>query len=164
MPSDETSFNLDYPKLVAERSIDLELIDGQTLKQVLVNIVSHEFNVLYLKFASNWYAVAGEIGGEFISFRRLEAENSPKEEISANSGTFKYPPFDRFVGQKLAAVRHIGEAWNGHGFEFSFASLPSETLIVQSIYIGSESQNFFDCIRLGIGQYTYDATAFNKAL
>ena len=162
--TNERLYDSDYPKLIAERSADLGLIEGQTLEKVLVNIVSHEFNVLYLKFDSNWYAMAGEIGGEFISFRKLKAENSPQEEISENSGTFEYPPFDRFVEQKLAAVRHIGEAWNGHGFEFSFSSLPSETLIVQSIYTGSESQDFFDCIKLGIGQYNYDATAFNKAL
>jgi len=152
--------NFDYPKIIASETADLESIRGQTLNRVLVQAVNHEFNVLYLKFESDWFAVSTYIGGEILAFRKCEV---PNERIADDNSTrtLPFPQFDIFENRKISAVRHIGEAWNGHGFEFTFADLFDKTLIVQSIYTGGETQDFFDCLRLGIGTYFYDATAFN---
>jgi len=38
----------DYPKLIRERSKDLQSIEGQVLEKVLVHVVEPEYNALYL--------------------------------------------------------------------------------------------------------------------
>jgi hypothetical protein len=143
----------DYPKLIRERSKDLQSIEGQTLEKVLVHVVEPEYNVLYLKVADCWYEVKGEIGSEILGFHK--SSEIPKEDKSwPESWIGPYKPFELFIGKKVASTRHIGEAWNGHGFEISFAELPDKTLIVQSIYTSPKPSGFEDCLRLGVGNYS----------
>ena len=148
----------DYPKLIAERSAALKEIEGQTLEKVLVQVVAPEFNGLYLQLTQGWYVASGEIGSEILGFHKM-AEAPIVNRMSDLTWVGPFQPFDIFVGKKVALARHIGEAWNGHGFELSFEALPDKTMIVQSIYTGSQPKEFNDCIRLGIGQYYYDAAS-----
>lgn len=150
----------DYPEIIVSITADLESIKGRTLTRLLVNAVNHEFNVLYLKFEADWFAVSPYIGGEILAFQKCEAPSEGKAD-DRSTRTLPFPQFGIFENRKVATTRHIGEAWNGHGFEFTFADLFDKTLIVQSIYTGGEPKDFFDCLRLGIGTYFYDATTFN---
>ena len=138
----------DYPRLIRDRTADLPLALGRTLTRVLVNVVEPEYNVLYLKLDDDWFTVHGQIGGEFLCFRRLV--EPPTEEHEAGHWTGPFPRFDVFVGRRVEGARQIGDAWNGHGFELSFAGLPDQTLLVQAL-------DERDCIRLGIGQYWSEA-------
>jgi len=145
----------DYPQLIKERTIDLVEIEGQVLENVLINVVEPEYNVLYLKVSSGWYSACGEIGSEILGFKKLE-EPPIEGATSQSSWVGPYKPFNIFIGKKINNTRHIGEAWNGHGFEISFENMADRTLIVQSIYTGTEPEGFDDCLRLGIGQYSYE--------
>ena len=145
----------DYPQLIKERTIDLVEIEGQVLENVLINVVEPEYNVLYLNVSSGWYSACGEIGSEILGFKKLE-ESPIEGATSQSSWVGPYEPFNIFIGKKIKNTRHIGEAWNGHGFEISFESMADRTLIVQSIYTGTEPEGLGDCLRLGIGQYSYE--------
>jgi len=78
--------------------------------------------------------------------------------------TKPFRPFDLFSGRRVTQARMIGEAWNGHGFEFSFEGLPNRTMIVQSICTGADrEQELHDCLRLGVGYYfLHDETALSE--
>lgn len=89
-----------------------------------------------------------------MGLKRREREFQ-EEIINEGSVVYRLPILDQFVGLEVAEVRHIGEAWNGHGFELSFKGVPDKTLILQSIYTGSEPEEFNDCMRIGIGSYLY---------
>jgi hypothetical protein len=144
----------DYPKLIQERAKDLQCIEGQILEKVLVHVVEPEYNILYLKFGDGWYQARGEIGAEILGFHK--STEAPIEDASrGESWVGPYPPYEIFIGRTVAATRHIGEAWNGHGFEISFKENPKLTIIVQSIYTSPKPPGFEDCIRLGIGSYSY---------
>jgi len=145
-----------YPKLILERCKELKHIEGQVLEAVLINVVEPEYNVLYLKFTNGWFQVSGEIGSEFISISKID-EDPIIGATSNSSWVGEYEPYNIFINKKVISARHIGEAWNGHGFEISFENMPNQTLLVQSIYTGTEPKDFGDCIRLGIGQYSYEA-------
>ena len=150
----------DYPKIVAQQTTTLKSVEGQTLERVLVNAVDHEFNVLYLKFGPGWFAANGAIGGEVLVFQKCDKPLESAAGEASFSRTFPFAPFDIFLNNKVIATRQIGEAWNGHGFEFTFSGFFDKTLIVQSIYAGEKIDGFNDCIRLGFGTYFHDATAF----
>ena len=144
----------DYPKLIRERSKDLQSIEGQVLEKVLVHVVEPEYNVLYLKFPDGWYEARGEIGSEILGFHK--SSEAPIEDKSLpESWIGPYKQFEVFIGKKVASTRHIGNAWNGHGFEISFEDIPDKTLIVQSIYTAPKPADLEDCLRLGIGNYSY---------
>jgi len=66
-----------------------------------------------------------------------------------------YEPFEVFIGMTVTSTRHTDTAWNGHGFEISFKEKPEKTLIVQSSYTGPKPDGFEDCLRFGIGNYSY---------
>ena len=144
----------DYPRLIRERSKDLAKIEGQILEKVLVHVVEPEYNALYLKFPDGWYQARGEIGSEILGFHK--SSEPPIEDKSCHQSWIGgYKPFEVFIGKKVVSTRHIGDAWNGHGFEISFEELPEKTLIVQSIYTTPKPPGFEDCLRLGIGNYSY---------
>jgi hypothetical protein len=145
--------NYIYTERIAQsRSVSYEL-EGKTLKQFLVQVVEPEFNVAYLIFEDgSAYAVQGEFGSEILSIHWLSAivaETKPGEK----SRIKRFRPFEQFIGRRIEQVRMIGEAWNGHGFEFSFEGIANRTMIIQSIYTGQPPDDLFDCLRMGVGQY-----------
>jgi len=152
----------DYEKLIKEKCADLYEVKGEILESALANIVEPEINVVHLNIGGEWYSAHGEIGSEILGFHKRE-EKVIEEKINEGSWVGKLPILDQFIGHKIVEVRQIGEAWNGHGFEFSFDDIPNKTLILQSIYTGSEPKDFNDCMRIGVGNYVYAVEAPNKA-
>lgn len=151
----------DYERLIKERCADLELVKGGTIEEALAQIVRPEINVVYLKIDGNWFAAHGEIGSEIMGFHKCKEKKIEKvSEEFTWTGTL--PILDQFVGSKIVEIRHIGTVWNGHGFEFSFENEPSKTLILQSIYTGSEPKDFVDCMRIGVGNYLYEVLNPNE--
>jgi hypothetical protein len=144
----------DYPKLIRKRSRDLQSIEGQVLEKVLVHVVEPEYIALSLKFPDGWYTIKGEIGSEILGFHKSSGTLTEYRSWPM-SWLGPYQPFEVFIGKKVASTRHIGNAWNGHGFEISFEEVPEKTLIVQSIYTAPKPSGFDDCLRLGIGNYSY---------
>ena len=143
----------DYEAIIRERCADLELLIGKTLQDALVNVVEPEINVVYLKTEESWFSIHGEIGSEILGIHKIDSDVQEKIEGIFMIGHLSI--LDQFIGLKIARARHIGEAWNGHGFEFSFKELPDKTLIVQSIYTGTETKDFYDCMRIGVGTYIH---------
>jgi hypothetical protein len=143
----------DYEAIIRERCADLELLMGKTLQDALVNVVEPEINVVYLKTEESWFEIHGEIGSEILGIHKIAVEVHEKEEIGLRTGHI--PLLDQFIGLTIVRARQTGEAWNGHGFEFSFKELPDKTLIVQSIYTGTEPEGFYDCLRIGVGTYLH---------
>lgn len=93
-----------------------------------------------------------------MGFKR-RAEQFQEENINEGSCVCRLPILDQFVGLEVTEARQIGEAWNGHGFEISFKGVPDKTLILQSIYTGSEPKEFGDCMRIGVGNYVYQVSS-----
>ncbi|MFP3976818.1 hypothetical protein [Marinobacter sp. KMM 10035] len=154
MSDEMTSYN--YPEIIKRKTADLSKIVGLKLEKALVNYVSDEINVLYLKAEDRWFSAQPEIGGEILGFH--ERESAPQEEqTSEGTGVVRISLFNPFIGNRVVSARQIGEAWNGHGFELSFSGIMDQTLLVQSIHAGSEPDNFSDCLRLGIGNYVHSA-------
>jgi len=144
----------DYGKIIKECSSDAALVKGQRLDSALANVVADEINVVHLCFGGMWYSVHGLIGSEVMGFKRRE-QQFHEEVINEGSVICRLPVLEQFVGLEVVEVRQIGEAWNGHGFELSFKDVPDKTLILQSIYTGSEPKGFDDCMRIGVGNYVY---------
>lgn len=151
----------DHEKIISDGSSDLQFIRGQRLDAALANIVADEINAVHLLFDSVWYSAHGLIGSEVMGFKRRN-EQFCEEATNEGSCVCKLPVLEQFVGLEVVETRQIGEAWNGHGFEFSFLGLPEKTLILQSIYTGSEPRDFGDCMRIGVGNYVYQVPALNK--
>ncbi|WP_420644849.1 hypothetical protein [Candidatus Leptofilum sp.] len=143
----------DYETIIKERCADLELVMGKVLQDAMVNVVDPEINVVYLKTEESWFEIHGEFGSEILGIHKIASEVLEKEEIGLR--TSHIPRLDQFIGLTIARARQIGEAWNGHGFEFSFKELADKTLIVQSIYTGTEPKDFYDCLRIGVGDYVH---------
>ncbi|GAB4201658.1 MAG: hypothetical protein Tsb002_38330 [Wenzhouxiangellaceae bacterium] len=148
----------DYENIIREGSSDLESIKGLRIEDALANVVADEINVVHLLLGSTWYSVHGLIGSEVMGFKRRN-EQFKEGIISEFSCLRKLPILDQFIGLEIVAYRCIGEAWNGHGFEFSFKDIPNKTLILQSIYTGSEPKDFDDCMRIGVGNYVYQVSS-----
>lgn len=144
----------DYETIIREGASDLEEINGQKLEAGLANVVADEINVVHLRFGGVWYSAHGLVGSEVMGFRR-RTEDFKEERPNEGICICKLPVLEQFVGLIVAQARHIGAAWNGHGFEISFVGEPAKTLILQSIYTGSEPEGFDDCMRIGVGNYTY---------
>lgn len=144
---------VNYTERIAQsRSVSHEL-EGKTLKQFLVQVIEPEFNVAYLIFEDgSAYAVQGEFGSEILGIHRL-SEIPAEARHEENSWTKRFRPFEQFIGRRIEQVRVIGEAWNGHGFEFSFEGIANRTMIIQSIYTGQPPDNLDNCLRMGVGQY-----------
>jgi hypothetical protein len=138
----------DYTAIIREHCKALPEVVGKVLTKALVQVVEPEFNAFYLVLADSTYAISGRIGAEVIGIQRMDM--SPIQgENSFITVTKPFKIFDLFLGRRITQARMIGEAWNGHGFEFSFEGLPNRTMIVQSIYAGTENeQELHDCLRL----------------
>ncbi|OGV43464.1 MAG: hypothetical protein A2X48_02195 [Lentisphaerae bacterium GWF2_49_21] len=126
---------------------------GAVVKEIRVNIVDPEFNVVYLQTDKGVFAIQGEIGGEYLGIYLLEV----LPEITNQNGYMivSYPVYDCFIGRRICEVHQIGEAWKGHGIEICFETIPERTLIVQSIYSGDKPKDCEDCLRLGMGVYEF---------
>ena len=141
----------DYAKLEAKAKAEVKLLEGRLLEKVLVHVVEPEFNlVIFVTDAGTW-EVFGRVGSEVVGIRRAPAQ--PTEYGGEHERLGPYPPFSEFEGRRIAQARTIGEAWNGHGFEFTFDGLPNRTMLIQSIYSSPKSPELHDCLRLGIGTY-----------
>ncbi|MCG7549253.1 hypothetical protein [Pseudoalteromonas sp. Of7M-16] len=151
----------DYKKIIKEGSSDLGSIKGLRLDSALANVVADEINVVHLLFDGVWYSVHGLVGSEVMGFKR-SLEQFQEESSNEGRCVCRLPMLEQFIGFEVVEVRQIGEAWNGHGFELSFKDVPDKTLILQSIYTGSEPEDFNDCMRIGVGNYVYKVPELNK--
>jgi len=144
----------DYIKILAEHTIELASIKGHIIKNATANIVGGEINIVFLLINDTWYSIHGLIGSEIIGIKRTDNDLKSMHDLRDNTHC-NLPVLNQFIGLKIIQSRQIGEAWNGHGFEFSFEGVPEKTLLIQSIYTGSEPKDFNDCLRVGVGNYTY---------
>jgi hypothetical protein len=140
-----------YPELIKESSKLIPDLIDRTLENVLINVVNPEFNVVYLVFSDATYSIHGEIGGEYLGIHKL----SEPIEVMEKDGYIitEFEPFKIFVGHKIAQIRQMGVAWNGHGYEVSFYGIPEKTMIIQSMDVEGRPEELVDCLRLGVGFY-----------
>jgi len=122
-------------------------IEGETLRNISIHVVSPEINIVFLHFDEFDVEIFGAFGSEIL-----------KIEIAIRRDTFptvELPQLNMFRNQRINQIRIIGEAWNGYGFEVSFDGIFDRTLIIQSIYSGDKPEGLEDCLRIGIGHYVY---------
>jgi hypothetical protein len=145
--------NYDYQKDIDESCKLISNLEGAVLNDFLVNIVEPEFNVVFLDTNKGVFALQGEVGGEYLGIRIL----SEMPSLVDDQGYIicHYPPFQMFVGKTIGQARHIGTAWNGHGFEITFIGMAEKSMIIQSIYSSPKPEKLEDCLKLGIGNYEY---------
>jgi hypothetical protein len=144
--------NCDDASLIKKSTQDLKLVTGKILQQILVNVVEPEFNVLHLQVDEIWFSIYGRSGSDYLGiYQRIETFE--EKILGYGNWVGKLPMLDCFLGKKIVAARQIGKSCDGHGFEFGFEDLTNTTLLVQSIYTGTEPKGFNDCIRIGIGNY-----------
>ena len=144
----------DYEKVIKDNTEDLSLVKGKTLEAALANIVGGELNVIHLLFEDIWFSANGLLGSEILEFHRRE-EKFEKVEFNKENCVIDLPVLNQFIGMEVVEIRQIGTAWNGHGFDFSFKNIPEISILIQSIYTGSEPEDFSDCMRVGVGNYIY---------
>src|SRR5881394_698150 len=138
----------DYPAIIQQDCAALPETVGKLLTRTLVQVVEPEFNVFFMILEDSTYAISGRVGGEVLGIRRLDLPPTEGQEARMTV-TKPFRPFDLFSRRRVTQARMIGEAWNGHGFEFSFEGLPNRTMIVQSICTGADrGQELHDCLRL----------------
>ena len=127
-------------------------LEGATLLSVRINVVEPEYNVVYLDTSNGVFALQGEVGGEYLGVHR----KAEMPDITDEDGYIicAYPPFEEFVGSVISQARQMGSIWHGHGFEIAFKGIPDKSMMIQSIYCGSEPEGLTDCLRLGIGYYS----------
>jgi hypothetical protein len=141
----------DYDRLERAAAADVKALEGCFLREVLVHIVEPEFNVVFLVTDDGVWEVSGRVGSEVLGISRApeHVERYSTEHASVNG----YGPYEQFQGRRIVQARTIGEAWNGHGFEFTFEGLPHRSMLIQSIYSSPKPPDLEDCLRLGIGVY-----------
>lgn len=147
-------FEYDYKSIIAEAASLLVRFEDQVLRHFVTHIVEPEYNVAYLVLDVGAFAIQGGIGGEVLKI--VSVGTVPPEDAEGNWAVKTFAPFSIFLNRKIVQARSIGAAWNGHGFEFSFEVLLDRTMIIQSIYAGQTPPGFDDCLRFGIGHYTFD--------
>ena len=141
----------DYRGLESEFRAALKQLEGRTLREVVLQSVEGEINVVLLVTDAQIFSVEGAIGGELL---RLVLATPP--EVPGSGPSYEqYEPATSFLGTRIVQARPIGEAWNGHGLELSFEGLPDNTLIIQSIYSGDAPSGFHDCLRVGVANYSH---------
>jgi hypothetical protein len=147
--------NYDYESIVSEAIVSLNQLVGHVLQQFLVHIAAgSEFNVAYFILDKGAFAIHGRLGGEVLTI--IPVEDVLLEKIERDTDVKPFVPSSIFLNRRIVQARSIGEAWNGHGFEFSFEGLQDKTMIVQSIYAGEKPPAFEDCLRFGIGHYVFE--------
>ena len=137
----------------ADFARSIRALNGRRLREVVLQIIEPEINLVFLRFEDALYALYPWRGGELLRFVAWDKE-IPTE---LGPGAW-YQPFDHaavFHGCSVKQVRAIGGAFNGHGIEISFADALEQTLIIQSIESGDVPRGFGDCLRVGIADYTY---------
>lgn len=157
-----------YKQLIEEEHKKIEKLQGKILDQVFVHSLSGRIFVVYLKLDNEFFMISGQLGSEYLGiFERPEANEKIEERKGVKQAKediiLEFKPFSIFLGKKIVQIRMIGEAWNGHGFEFSFEGMFDKTMIIQSLYAGDYDDSWlFDCMRLGIGTYFYDCGLSEK--
>ncbi|EIW15710.1 MULTISPECIES: hypothetical protein [Pelosinus] len=145
--------NNDYKGTITISKQKLVEIEGKVLVDFLVQVVEPEFNIAYLIFSDSVYAINGAYNSEVLSINRAVK----KDLRDMDSQLKRFEPYSVFINKKIVQMRSIGEEWNGHGFEISFAGIHDKSMIIQSIYAGDRANDFDDCIKLGIGHYFYSS-------
>jgi len=140
-----------YKACIEDSNKHLPDLKGALLNRLLINVVTDEFNVVYLETDKGVFALHGKMGGEYLGVHPLPEMPVPTEQEGVM--ICPYPPFNGFLGQRISQVRQIGSAWNGHGYELSFKDVLNKTMIVQSIHSGDKPDDLEDCLRLGVGHY-----------
>lgn len=140
----------EYQKINNENKRIMKELEGKVLKEIRVHVVDPEYNIVFLIFESMVYAIHGRVGSEILGIYRIDkVENSYLNES-------KYEClYEIFQGHVISQVRIIGDVWNGYGFELSFEGIKDKTILIQSIYAGDKPEGYDDCLRLGIGFYSY---------
>ena len=128
-------------------------LEGRRLLEVVLQVVEPEINMVFLRFEDALYSVKPWRGGELMQVAVWD------EDLPTGLGPRAwYQSFDEarpFHGCSVKQARAIGGVWNGHGIEISFSGALDRTLIIQSIASGDMPKGFVDCLRVGIGNYTY---------
>ena len=149
-----------YPKVIAEASKLMPELQGATILDISVQVVTPEYNSLTIATDAGVFEFIPEIGGEIVGIHKIEKLPELGDYREHGDLLFKkghFQPFEAFIGKQIKHVRMIGEAWNGHGYEISFRGLYEKTMIIGSIYSGDTPKDFNDCLRLGIGTYYWDS-------
>ena len=154
MPRENGGLPYDYRGMELAADAALRSLEGRVLERALVQVVDPEFNVLYLLFEDQSFAVQGNVGGEVLEIVPL-AKRPQEGPLNECTTVVAFPPFEQFSRRRIASARTIGSAWNGHGFELTFDGIFDRTLIVQSIHTGAEPPGYSDCLRLGVGDYHF---------
>jgi hypothetical protein len=142
-----------HVNIINKEYFKVKKLEGKTLSNFFAHIVGDQFNIAYLLIDTLVYPIHGLIGSEIIGIGETLEEISIINDKSKD--IVEFPPFSTFYNKKICQIRMIGEAWNGHGFEFSFEDIYDKTMIIQSIYSGEKPEDYEDCLRLGIGCYYY---------
>jgi hypothetical protein len=140
-----------YPRLIAKACAELPNVEGQVLVDALVQTIDPEYNQVWLVFEDSTYVIYGRVGSEYLGIERGDV---PTGEEPEGVRIERHEPFTRFIGRRLLQARMIGEAWNGHGFEFTFEGLTDYSMLIQSIYSSPKPDRAEDCLRLGVGHYS----------
>jgi len=141
----------DYPRLIAAACEALPEVEDRVQVDVLVQVVDPEYNQIWLVFDEGTYVIHGRVGSEYLGIE--PAETPAIDERRKGIRMERHEPFAQFVGRRLVQARMLGEAWNGHGFEFTFEGLTDFTMLIQSIYSSPKPDGAEDCLRLGVGHY-----------
>lgn len=141
----------DYPSRIATATAFLAKLQGAVLRQVLVQTVQDEFNIVYLRTSLGYCCIHGDVGGEYLGIRPVD--KMPEKALPKGIAVRTFAPFVQFENMTISQARQIGTAWSGHGFEFNFESMHETSMLIQSIYCGSKPEGLEDCLRLGVGNY-----------
>jgi hypothetical protein len=146
----------EYPRREAEFRNSIRALEGRTLREVVLQIIEPEINMVFLRFEEAWYAVVGQLGSELLQVYRHDGE--PPDDLGPSAWYERFDAAALFHGRMVQQARAIGAAWNGHGIEISFAGVLDRTLIIQSIYAGAVPTGFVDSLRVGIASYVHGPT------
>jgi hypothetical protein len=138
-------------ELENEFRVAIKQLEGRVLREVRLQIIAPEINVVVLVTDDETFNIQGVIGGEL-----LELVAASAREVQGPHAWYEgLEPAAKLLGSRIVQARAIGEAWNGHGLELSFEGVSDTTLVVQSIYSGETPPEFNDCLRVGIATYQY---------
>ena len=143
----------EYARVEAALRDSIRGLEGRRLRDVLLQIVEPDINMVILRFEDALYVVYPWCGGDLVQLVSWEKELP----TDLGPGAW-YQPFDEAVpchGCSVTQARAVGGTSNGHGIEISFSGAVDRTLIIQSIEAGDMPEGFSDCLRVGITRYTH---------
>ncbi|WP_274361330.1 hypothetical protein [Paenibacillus thermotolerans] len=126
----------------------LKDIEGEVVKHISLHVEPPEIHTAFLHFEGFVLEVYCSIGSDLLT---LEIAPRIQDEIV----TIAYEPLHIFEGRQIIQARTIGEPMNGYGFELSFKGMLDRTLLLQSVYAGHKPDGYEDCLRIGIGHYSF---------